>query len=161
MKKILLFLIIICACACTDGRESYSFVGRSSRYYHKYMQCEGLATSQGDISMVTTETAKGMGKRECKYCYKETWLITVITILSLLICIKPISLMFGYFITSSKKRRIWIFLSMVLTILIMGFVSSLISPNIWVDSALMVASVFGASLITGFIYDGTKKENQP
>mgnify|MGYP003522114312 CR=1 FL=1 len=56
--------------ARANGHKVYICTGPKARVYHKTDECRGLDRCSGDVESVSLEQAKGMGRRECRICYK-------------------------------------------------------------------------------------------
>lgn len=56
--------------SCGDAAKVYICTGPKARVYHKTDECRGLDRCSGDVESVSLEQAKGMGRRECRICYK-------------------------------------------------------------------------------------------
>lgn len=56
--------------SCGDVAKVYICTGPKARVYHKTDECRGLDRCSGDVKSVSLEQAKGMGRRECRICYK-------------------------------------------------------------------------------------------
>lgn len=69
-------LLSLCCIVTNDAAENeeeqvWVCTGRSSQCYHKYKDCKGLETCNGNVRQISRKTAQTLDRRECKMCYKK------------------------------------------------------------------------------------------
>jgi hypothetical protein len=64
-----LLVVVLCTSFVLLADQVYICKGPSSKVYHKSDRCKGLSRCSTEVSKVTIEEAKKLGRRACKIEY--------------------------------------------------------------------------------------------